>query len=909
MKKLILLTALGIANMSEAAFYTVTSTADNTDSVIHGGSGTQGSPYQMSSLRGAILNANTNASTPATIMVPAGTYPLSVNNPASGTFGTISLPDLEIGSHTLRTATIVGTGGRPKIQQTVAGNDVITTGFDSDDATPVAVNLTLDNLEITGGKFTGIFTGVDNATGRANTTITNCFIHDNSNSDATFGQGGAIFNQTGSLTVNNCTFSNNVASNSVRGQGGAIFYNLVNPSGLGATGDLAIANCTFINNKAGIGSGFPAGGGIFIAVVSAGNSIIVSNCTFTSNQATNGGDGGAVAVSDTARVCNIIACTFTRNQVTSAAGHGGAIAGQAGPLNVSYCRFVGNTATTAANGKTIFRNGAALTAIDNWWLLNTGPAANDVVGTVTLTSWLQLRHAANPNTIFIPNSTTLTATFLTNSAGTFIPVGNLSQLLGLPITFNNPVRGTLSGAQTTIQSSGTATATFTANTAGAGSADATVDSGTATASITIPTGVSSINRVNATTNNLNSVQWTVTFTNGVSGVNAGNFSFANGGLGGSPAVSSVVAVGATPATSWTVTASTGSGTGTLGLNMVNGTGVNAVIVNLPFTGQVYTIDLVPPDTSITAQPPGITNSTAASFSFTGSDLGVGVAGFQCRLDGGGYTNCTSPVSFTGLADGSHTFNVRAVDGVGNLDASPAAVTWTVDTIPPTITCPTNLTFSADTGTCSKTNVALGSPTTFDAGGVASVTNNAPTTYPVGTNTVTWVVRDQVGYSNSCNQLVIVKDTEPPRIFCSTNITVNAAGQCPVAVNFSVTATDNCGPANLVVTPGTGASFPVGTNLVNALAQDASANSNTCSFTVTVLAGPPPQLAIARSGTDVVLSWPNAFGCYALQFTPALLSPPASNVWTLHPGPFVTNGGSVFVTNNASLSNRFFRLAY
>ena len=81
-------------------FYTVTGTADNTDVVIHGGTGTAGDPFQMSSLRGAVLNANTmttSAASPATISVPSGTYPLSVDNPNTpGTTGTINLPDLEI---------------------------------------------------------------------------------------------------------------------------------------------------------------------------------------------------------------------------------------------------------------------------------------------------------------------------------------------------------------------------------------------------------------------------------------------------------------------------------------------------------------------------------------------------------------------------------------------------------------------------------------------------------------------------------------------------------------------------------------------------------------------------------------------------------------------------------------------
>ena len=447
-------------------------------------------------------------------------------------------------------------------------------------------------------------------------------------------------------------------------------------------------------------------------------------------------------------------------------------------------------------------------------------------GTVGFTPWLQLTHTANPNSIFVPNSTTLTASFLTNSVGTAIPVANLSLLIGLPITFNNAVRGTLSGAQTTIQPAGTATATFTANAAGAGSADATVDGSPVTAAITIPTGVSSINRLQTTPTNLSSVSWTVTFTNAVSGVAAGNFSLVNGGLGGVPGITSVPAVGGAPATSWTVTASTGSGTGTLGLNMVNGTSVSASIVNVPFTGQVYTIDLVAPNTSITAQPPPLTNSSSASFSFTGSDTGVGVASFQYQLDGAAYVTGTSPVNFTGLSSASHTFNVRAVDGAGNMDASPATVTWTVDTIPPTVNC-------------------------------------------------------------------------------STDITVTANGHCPPVVNYIVTVSDNLALAGATTNPPSGSVFALGTNTVTLTAADTAHNTNFCTFKVIVLPGAAPQLSIVRSGTNIVVSWTNAYGCYALQYDSAL----ASNTWSLYPGPFATNGGRIYVTNSAVFTNRFFRLSF
>jgi hypothetical protein len=82
---------------------------------------------------------------------------------------------------------------------------------------------------------------------------------------------------------------------------------------------------------------------------------------------------------------------------------------------------------------------------------------------------------------------------------------------------------------------------------------------------------------------------------------------------------------------------------------------------------------VAPNTSITSQPPARTSSPDASFSFVASEA---VATFECSLDGGAFEACDSPKSYTGLAEGVHTFEVRATSG-GLTDQSPASVTWTV----------------------------------------------------------------------------------------------------------------------------------------------------------------------------------------------------------------------------------------
>ena len=86
-----------------------------------------------------------------------------------------------------------------------------------------------------------------------------------------------------------------------------------------------------------------------------------------------------------------------------------------------------------------------------------------------------------------------------------------------------------------------------------------------------------------------------------------------------------------------------------------------------------TPDLTRPATTITGGPAGSVTETSATFSFSASEP----ATFQCRLDAGAFAPCTSPVAYTGLAATSHRFQVVAVDGSSNVDASPAERNWTV----------------------------------------------------------------------------------------------------------------------------------------------------------------------------------------------------------------------------------------
>ncbi|MGH2924962.1 MAG: glycosyl hydrolase [Solirubrobacterales bacterium] len=93
----------------------------------------------------------------------------------------------------------------------------------------------------------------------------------------------------------------------------------------------------------------------------------------------------------------------------------------------------------------------------------------------------------------------------------------------------------------------------------------------------------------------------------------------------------------------------------------------------------FTVDTVPPTIAITSGPANgsATSNPSASFSFV-TDNGA----LTCQLDAASFASCTSPYAVSGLADGVHTFKVKATDEAGNTRV--AASTWTVDTVAPTV---------------------------------------------------------------------------------------------------------------------------------------------------------------------------------------------------------------------------------
>lgn len=77
-----------------------------------------------------------------------------------------------------------------------------------------------------------------------------------------------------------------------------------------------------------------------------------------------------------------------------------------------------------------------------------------------------------------------------------------------------------------------------------------------------------------------------------------------------------------------------------------------------------------------ADPGKIVNTSTPSLTFSSNDPD---ATFTCRFDDGDFFECTSPVvPSPPLSNGEHTFEVAAIDHAGNLDQTPAHVTFIVN---------------------------------------------------------------------------------------------------------------------------------------------------------------------------------------------------------------------------------------
>ena len=288
--------------------------------------------------------------------------------------------------------------------------------------------------------------------------------------------------------------------------------------------------------------------------------------------------------------------------------------------------------------------------------------------------------------------------------------------------------------------------------------------------------------------------------------------------------------------------------------------------------RTWTVETTPPDTTIDSGPSGTLGSASATFAFSASETG---STFACTLDGGAPAGCTSPKAYSGLAEGAHTFTVRATDPAGNPDPTPASRTWTVDTTPPDTTIDSGPVGHAtsDSATfafsASETGSTFGC--TLDGGAPAGCTSpKAYSGLAEGAHTFTVRATDPAGNpdptpaSRTWTVDTQVADTTPPTVA----LTAPADGaHVRGSVTISVTAQDDTAvdhvdfQVNDVVVGSDTTDFPYATSwdstsladgpaTISAVAVDTSGNRTTSASRTVTNDNTPPDTTIdsGPSGT-------------------------------------------------------------
>jgi hypothetical protein len=283
---------------------------------------------------------------------------------------------------------------------------------------------------------------------------------------------------------------------------------------------------------------------------------------------------------------------------------------------------------------------------------------------------------------------------------------------------------------------------------------------------------------------------------------------------------------------------------------------------------------LPASTTLTAHPASVTTSTSATFGISTSTAG---AAFECKLDSGAWSTCSSTPTFNSLSNGSHTLQTRAVFS-GLSDASPTSFTWTVDASVPTDTsscgAPTGTGgFYVVDPTCSVSGTDTISGidhVAYRVDGGTTVTTPSGTvsaSVPIttdGTHTLETEVFNLAGTSSGWRTQTIQIDTNPPAtpaitgpaqgsFLASNEPTLTATAEPGATVTFSVdgvvvgTATaDGTGHASLTLT----SALSDGTHTVTATATDEAGNVSTAAstaFTVESTAPPAPTVVTPAAG--------------------------------------------------------------
>ena len=220
--------------------------------------------------------------------------------------------------------------------------------------------------------------------------------------------------------------------------------------------------------------------------------------------------------------------------------------------------------------------------------------------------------------------------------------------------------------------------------------------------------------------------------------------------------------------------------------------------------------------------------------------GTGVLSYSWTGPG---TFTSSSEDINNLLAGTYTLTVTDQTTPTPLTKTATFTIVQEDSEAPVLTAPGDKTISTNPGLCTASNVSLGSATMSDNCGVSSIQNNAPTTFPLGTTTVTWTASDAEGNTTTDIQLITVNDTEKPIVKTKPfTVTLDTNGNGTISTaNIENGSSDNCGIATYSLSKSNFTCADVGENTVTLTVTDNSANSSSETATITVLENIAPTV--------------------------------------------------------------------
>ncbi|MHC4544362.1 MAG: LamG-like jellyroll fold domain-containing protein, partial [Planctomycetota bacterium] len=213
---------------------------------------------------------------------------------------------------------------------------------------------------------------------------------------------------------------------------------------------------------------------------------------------------------------------------------------------------------------------------------------------------------------------------------------------------------------------------------------------------------------------------------------------------------------------------------------------------------------------------------------------------------------TPTVTLEDGCPGDHVITLVVNDEIEDSKADEVVIT-VVDTTPPDINCPPDVTLECPADT---TPSATGKATATDTCGTVTITHSdqwQPSCSNAGTLARTWTATDESGNSSSCAQIITVVDTTPPAITCPADVTLECPADTSVEANGSATAGDTCGTVTITHSdqwqPNCG---NTGTLARTWTAIDECGNSSSCMQIITVVDTTPPEFELSVSPT---MLWP------------------------------------------------------